>query len=148
VLALLAQVDALSPSTASLRAVRRLHRRARRMGRCDLLPGWMHQMVADAVPPSGADPGPLPVRAELQTSDLERCLAAKAGEHDLALPVLRTVFKRGLSEYAAVTASAPLPVGPEEFAHARVNTFIRLHYGDDGARADDADLLGKCDIAP
>jgi hypothetical protein len=70
----------------------------------------------------------------------------KSHEHEIALPVLRTVFKRGLSEYARLRSTSAVPVTPEEFAHARVNTFIRLCYGDCDARCDDTDLLPKSAI--
>ena len=59
----------------------------------------------------------------------------------MPLAILRTVFMRGLREFCA--SPTPPPVSADEFAQARVNSFIRLYYGDDTARADDADLLSR-----
>jgi hypothetical protein len=75
-------------------------------------------------------------------------LEAKAAEHGIPLHLLREVYCRGLAAHAAVPAHLlpPPPAGPEEWAQARVNAFVRMVSGDPAAIAageQDADVAAR-----
>jgi hypothetical protein len=114
---------------------RELARRARRLGRCDLLPGWL----ASPPPPSPPTPQPAPTTPPPPPLDdtAERIIDAKARVHGIPASVLRMVYSRELVSNPTTLS----PPSPQNCAHARVNSFIRLSQGDPDARSDDADLL-------
>ena len=123
-----------------------LVRQAKKLGRCDLLPGWLLSLAKCQNPAVTSEDtakrvaGPRNA-APAVISDRERCIAAKSDEHSIPTHVLRTVFQRGLREYTQMSTEQRLPVCAEQVANARVNTFVRLVYGDPTARDCDSDLL-------
>ena len=146
---LVSEIRTLTPGTLTAKKARQVHRRAKQLGRCDLVPSWVtacyqqrNQQRIKSVTAAAATRQPTQTQG-VERSEYELVLMAKCTEHDIPLPVLRTVFKRGLSEYACVSETSDVPAGAVEFAHARVNTFVRLVYGDCEVREDDVDLLQK-----
>ena len=150
--ALAAEISSRDPSNTTPRQARELYKRAKHLGRCDLVQGWLFELAQRASHPqrppqtrtNGAPESVLRENAAGSDamSDFERCLSAKSAEHEIPMPVLRTSFKRGLIEYTSrVRSGERLPICAEEFAQARVNTLIRLFYGDPDARDCDSDLV-------
>ena len=151
--ALAAEIASRDPSSTSPRQARELYKRARHLGRCDLVQGWLYDLAkrqrvsSPELPQTRTNRAPENVSGEnaagsAATSDFEKCLSAKSAEHEIPMPVLRTSFKRGLIEYTSrVRSGERLPICAEEFAQARVNTLIRLFYGDPDARDCDGDLV-------
>lgn len=152
---LIDELAALDPnSPPSPRDAQELCRRAKAAHRMDVIPSWLisvarrniasgpeksstysNEPVSTSTQPQSRRP--LPSFFAPTLANTEKLLKAKSDDSGIALPVLRTVFKRGLCE----ASTAKLPTDPYEYAQARVNSFIRLCQGDYQAREDDADLL-------
>jgi hypothetical protein len=139
-------VTSLDPHSVTQRQAADLCRRARALQRVDVLPAWLSALArpdatpcddsATTSPSSSSSPNPA---LQHDPSTSHQVLEAKAHEHNLPIAVLRTVFMRGLREFCSL--DTPPPTAADEFAQARVNTFIRLHYGDLDVRDVDSDLL-------
>lgn len=141
---LLEELSALDPNTPPTpREAREFCRRAKAANRSDVLPGWLIALAKvnttvckESSIKHQSDPG-TPETVNPTAANTEKLLKIKSQDSGVALPILRTVFKRGLCEVSA----AKLPTDPYEYAQARVNSFIRLCQGDCQAREDDVDLL-------
>lgn len=135
---LAATIAAMSrdPAAVSPREAKQVYRQARRLGRCDLVPTWLSERAR------AANEGE-------QRAEFWACLTAKAVEHDISFPALAEVYRRGVVEYEQMRRShKPVPIGADRYAQGRVNSFIRMVYGDPMARTDDADLLRLVTDAP
>lgn len=140
-------------------AKRHIIRRAKALGKTDELPdSWRElalqepkfltrETIEDAMVAAACEPitfGTLK-RPEPDLVDVE--LEAKASRHNIdaepdrlvSSAKLKTVFKRGLRDYTARPC-----VTPEQYAHARVNSFLRLLASgapDSASYSSDNDLL-------
>lgn len=151
VTALVVAIRAISPDS-SIREVRDVVARARRLGRSDLLPSWARPRASAHANPAASvplpAPPPIPCSHPMATDEV---LTAKAEESHIPLPLLREVYCRAMicaDSDVHSSFSSPFVPSPEERAHARVNSFIRLCQGDFDARTDDADLLAMLPSPP
>lgn len=136
--ALLEELSNLDPSRPPTpREAREFCRRAKAAHRFDVLPPWLISVARRNNQTQSPEACTTAVSTPPTPANTEKLLKAKSEASGIALPVLRTVFKRGLCEASA----GKLPTDPYEYAQARVNSFIRLHQGDYQAREDDSDLL-------
>jgi hypothetical protein len=139
-----AQLAQLNPLTTSLPTRRLLQRRARALGRCDLLPAWIRDSPAhnDVTPPS----------PDAICQAVDAILLAKIAAHDTPHPtpnllqLLRLVYLRGLRTAPPPTPTAP-PIPANQHAQARVNTFLAYLDGDPHASPQDADLVQPHSLA-
>jgi hypothetical protein len=131
------QLAALTPETTSPTTRRALTRRARALGRCDLLPAWI------AESPAGVT---LTVSLDAICHEVDAILIAKIAARTTPTPqllqVLRLVYLRGLHH-----APQHTPIPPQQHAQARVNTFLAYLDGDPNASAQDADLVDPQTLA-
>lgn len=134
-------------------AKRHIIRRARALGKIDLLPESWKATASREFPGSGtraAEPGAPKtiVVAAAGPNELDDQLLIKAERHNSAAPddrqvsvaKLKAVYRRGLAEFTVKPC-----VTPEQYAHARVNSFLRLLGGD---APDSASYTGDNDLLP
>ena len=141
---LVAKVRSLDPEHTSSQTAKKIWRQAKRQRKTYLRPSWLvHRAKSPAAQKVSLTSTDAMSTATSQPvdaiSEVHMCLAAKSQEHLVPLPVLRTVFQRGVREFA--TLDSRPPATHIEFAQARVNSFVRLVYGDPDARCCDIDLL-------
>jgi len=143
-----ADIELLTPQNTTVRRAKMIYRRAKQLGRCDLVPDHVLSLLESQKALTCTDTA----RAEraLNTSrsddkfDYQACLAAKSVEADIPLVYLRASFMRGIVEYVHLNRDHRfVPVRPQEWANARVNSMIRLDQGDPDARTDDWDLVQR-----
>lgn len=139
VLSLATQVAQLSPATTTPTARRRLARRARALGRCDLLPGWVTAPLP-ATPDNDVTPPDLDAICHEVDAILTAKIAARTTPTPALLQLLRYVYLRGLRNAPAPDTAPPF-LPPQAHAQARVNTFLAYLDGDPSASAQDADLV-------
>lgn len=137
-------IEKLDPDSTSPKTAREIKKRARKLNRCDVLPCWVvnlaHGSNNVSPPLTSKNAITIPITPGSDAFlDVHQTLDAKSAEHEIPVPVLRTVFKRGLREFATLQTAPPMTA--VQYAHGRVNTFINLFYGDPVARAEDSDLV-------
>lgn len=120
-------------------AKRHIIRRARALGKTDLLPETWKALatrefgkrdVADAITAAAAEP--------VVDVDPLVVLAEKAERYDVPLAKLKVVYDRGLTAAAAVARTC---VSNEDLAHARVNAFLLALTEKKAGICQDFDLL-------
>ena len=117
----------MTPENTTPRRAKAVIRRARQLGRCDSLKGWIYERARE-------EPAELPPHMV--------CLNAKAAESRIPVEALLHAYRRGVIDYQKmIREEGPSPVSANEFAQARVNRFIRLAQGDPDVCTDDSDLL-------
>jgi hypothetical protein len=113
---------------------RHIMRRARSLGRFDLIPdGWKNIKESEMSKKSEF--------SAAERSQANAVLSQKASDTGIDISLLRSVYVRGVSEFAQMPNAPTDVVSREEWAQARVNSFIRAHNGDPATRKIDHDLL-------
>lgn len=129
-------------------ARRHIVRRARTLGRIELLPeSWQDSAVKSFPGDAKTEPSHTVVVASAPTS-LDDQLCIKAERHNanatedrqVSVAKLKAVYRRGISEFTVRPC-----VTPEQYAHARINSFLRLMSSN---APDSASYVGDNDLLP
>ena len=113
---------------------RHIMRRARALGRFDLIPDTWKHVTQSKTPENGE-------MSDSERSAVNELLAQKASSAGIDISLLRSVYIRGVSEFAQMPNVPSEVVSRDEWAQARVNSFIRAFNGDPATRKTDYDLL-------
>lgn len=131
---LLAAIESEEKVTSDSTSRRHIMRRARSLGRFDLIPDtWKRQARSER--PETVD------LSASALSDANQELALKASQHQIDISLLRSVYVRGLREFSELPEPPHHLATRDEWAQARVNSFIRAYSGDPATRKTDYDLL-------
>jgi len=130
-----AYADTLADDTVRAATRRVLTRRARMLGAQHVIPAsWLRHATA-AVTRVVND------AAARSSIDVPSVFARKTELSHISDTALRAAYMRGVREYTMTAPQSRPPLPRDVFAHARVNSLIRLSQGDLTARTDDQDLL-------
>lgn len=134
---LLAAIDSATKSgqfATNSTTRRHIMRRARSLGRFDLIPDPWKQLAK----PETSEKSEF---SDSERSHANEMLTQKAADARIDISLLRSVYVRGISEFAQLPDAPQNVVSRDEWAQARVNSFIRASNGDPATRTTDRDLL-------